>query len=680
MLVKCEETAGKFLRLGELVCNSVIPVAQNFLIHARFCGVCGHVLDASGDLLTEPGGASGIDFRSIDVPTGKRSQTYPASMHVEQATQESDVHVRNSVPENELTVQSSLSEYQDTDDHQVLWPDLLLPWMAERQTPPISIPSVQGTPQPGGVPSVEGTPATPNTPPAGQASLQNSAPSSPTPSRPPSWSVRVRHGQQIGATHPIPPEHRHQPARSPQHPSSHVTHQPPRPNHHPEPLPGRHTRKPSHHVHSRTLRRPHVRNTTANVLANTPLKWLLLVLTALVVLVGSGVGVVLAHMPGPPVLSLRGASLVTPGSVLHLHGQGFSVGGNAVLSLDHNLSFAFAASRTTKTSSHIGGEESAASLLMMDAHQLNQSGAESTTVKVSDTGSFDVTIVVNESWPVGPHTLRASEGSQSADVQFTVTAMPARLTASPFSLDFGKLEKGMKVVRSVEVTNAGAQRLIWTADIRGAPWLKLQSQAGAIELQGSQEFIYVTADTTHLQLGRYSATLQIHSNGGNRVEGITLQVVSPPVPIQAQLNVNPASLHFGQLLSGQLATLHIAVDNGGTRALYWKIATGNASWLMLNQSAGTVLPGNLPQVIQVTADTTRLMPGNYFALLQISSNGGNASIQVTLVVTHSQPGQPPPPRPSVLTASPYSFNTPGDPQLFLQCTCRLGMYGITEQL
>src|SRR5439155_26067705 len=121
-----------------------------------------------------------------------------------------------------------------------------------RQTPPVNLPSVQGTPQPGGVPTVQGTPVTPNTPPAGQASLQNPAPSSAGPPHAPSWSVQVRQGQQIRGTHAVPPQQPHQPAHSPHHP--------PQPKRHSGQLPGHHPRKPSHHLHSGRLRRPNLRN------------------------------------------------------------------------------------------------------------------------------------------------------------------------------------------------------------------------------------------------------------------------------------------------------------------------------------------------------------------------------------------------------------------------------------
>src|SRR6266496_3873688 len=109
---------------------------------------------------------------------------------------------------------------------------------------------------------------------------------------------------------------------------------------------------------------------------------------------GSGIGLILAHQPGSPVLSLSGGSNVTPGSVMHLHGRGFSAGGGVVLSLDHNLSFAFSGSSATKTTSNTGGAESAASLLMMGAEKSNQSSALNNTIKVSNTGIFDVPIVV----------------------------------------------------------------------------------------------------------------------------------------------------------------------------------------------------------------------------------------------------------------------------------------------
>src|SRR5205807_2198693 len=148
---------------------------------ASFCGNCGQVLSTDIDWPTYPSDPSGSDLRSINIPPRSSSETYPASMNIEQEQQRLDVTVRRVEPENEPTGHRPFLEYRESDDRQAIWPDFLLPGMVERQTPPLNLPSVQGTPQPGGVPTVQGTPATPNTPPAGQASLQNQAPSSARP-------------------------------------------------------------------------------------------------------------------------------------------------------------------------------------------------------------------------------------------------------------------------------------------------------------------------------------------------------------------------------------------------------------------------------------------------------------------------------------------------------------------
>ncbi|HXX78532.1 MAG TPA: hypothetical protein VEI53_08585, partial [Ktedonobacteraceae bacterium] len=657
-------------------CGAKLP------IHARFCGFCGQVLDASGELRTAPGGASDADFRSIDISTVQSSPTYPASMNVEQTPQELDAPFRNIASENEPTVQSSPSGENESDDRATPLPDLLLPWMSERQTSPINVPHVQGTPQPGGVPTVEGTPATPNTPPAGQASLQNPAPSSSAPPHAPSWSIQVRQKQQIRGTHRVPPQQHHQPASSPHHPTSRPTHQPPRSERHSGQLPGHHTRKPTHHLHSGKLHRPHLRNTTANLLANPVSKWILLIVAAIVVLVGSGFGFILARMPSPPVLSLSGSSSVTPGSVLSVHGSGFSSGGTVALSRDQGSSL-LAGDGTTLGNHSFAGQANAALALLLPSN--GQSNARSITVKVRNDGTFDANIVVRGDWFPGSHTIHATDenSSRTANREFTIIPMPAKLTVSSALLDFGKLERGNKPVRSVAVMNTGQQRLTWSADIGSTSWLKLQSKAGAIELNGSQEFIYVTADTSSLHVGSYSGTLRIKSNGGNALVTVQLQIVSS-VPQQARLAVTPNILDFGQLQTGQQSTLNLAVDNGGTDVLNWSANTGNTSWLSLYPNTGIVRPGAVPQTIQVTANTANLLQGNYSATLQISSNGGILSVQVVLVVPRLQSPPQPKPVPPALLASPYSFSTPGDSNCAYQantgwiCTAWLSSYNSAQ--
>ena len=93
-------------------------------------------------------------------------------------------------------------------------------------------------------------------------------------------------------------------------------------------IPAHHPHKSSHHLHSGRLRRHHLRDTAANLLANPTSKWILLVVVAIVVFAGSGIGLIVAHLPGPPVLSLSGGSSVTSGSALSVHGQRLFAGRN----------------------------------------------------------------------------------------------------------------------------------------------------------------------------------------------------------------------------------------------------------------------------------------------------------------------------------------------------------------
>src|SRR5947199_1267135 len=148
-------------------------------LHAHFCGACGRTLSSSKDWPTDPNNPSGTFLRSLTTPDQINGQSSFPAMNAEQAG--SDVTVRNIGSENEPTKYSQRSEYRETDDRDAILPDLLLLSMADKQTPPINVPTVQGTPQAANVPTVQGSPATPtppitSTPPAGQASLQSAAP------------------------------------------------------------------------------------------------------------------------------------------------------------------------------------------------------------------------------------------------------------------------------------------------------------------------------------------------------------------------------------------------------------------------------------------------------------------------------------------------------------------------
>src|SRR6266702_3075170 len=226
----------------------------------------------------------------------------------------------------------------------------------------------------------------------------------------------------------------------------------------------------------------------------------------------------------------------------------------------------------------------------------------------------------------------------------------AILDVNPASLDFGTRIVPAQVNMNVTVANTGTQTLNWSADTGNASWLKLSSSSGKIQPGGLPQILSVTADTTQLAAGNHSAMLNIKSNGGNKQVAITVVVKgatptptptptgTTPTTSPAVLAVNPAGLDFGKMDPGTTKTLQETVSDSGGQSLTWNVDTGGTNWLSVDTGNGTVQPGG-NQTINVKADTSNLSPGPYSATLNFTSNGGNASVSVTLTVNTPQPVQ-----------------------------------------
>jgi len=228
--------------------------------------------------------------------------------------------------------------------------------------------------------------------------------------------------------------------------------------------------------------------------------------------------------------------------------------------------------------------------------------------------------------------LRAYNGSVSPPpLTFTFPLPPS---VSPTLLDFGKVEVGNQAVLPVVVKTSSESELRWRTVSGNAQWLSITARTEAKEPDNTREVIYdVTANTSRLQVGPYSATLAARSDGGKeqRVD-IKIQVIPPGPPQPAKLNVNPLVLDFGSQNKGNQRTLLLTVSNSGGRELSWTADKGKTSWLTFDTSGGKIASGGLPQVIKVRVDTTSLTAGLYSALINFTSNGGNAVVDVRLNV------------------------------------------------
>lgn len=581
---------------------------------ARFCGHCGHIANATiGESFTR-------DMLSSNAPTAISDPSHPRlSSGADREQLASTLWYDWS---HEETDRDIVSTYNDEEEEQerrrraaILGAPLLGAFAVEGQAPWAGVPAVQGMPQVGGVPAVQGTPSIPG----GQSVTGGAmggghgvsgaaAPSTPWPSTLPGAN---------GPHTPAPVHHLHTTPTQPLHPPSHHT-----PSTHPSP--------------------PRPRGCLTN--------WLVIAFAAFVIIASIISGLIFVL---PPSLSLSGSHAVGSGDMLHLHGGGFFPGSSVTLTLDGHLPLFFV-DRNGNGLTHYPARSLSATALQ--ALTVQQSGLPSPgkAIKANLAGTFDVALVVDPAWSLGPHTISATQNGnpRSAGLTFDIVARPAKLTITPAHLDFNPVNKGSQASMGVTISNTGQQPLNWSADTGAAYWLTLDSSAGTLQ-PGASQTIQVIADTTQLPTGVSTATIAISYNGGNAQVPVQLDVIKPPPVPAPKLDVKPANLDFGQLPLGSQAKQTVSINNFGTRDLNWTANPGNAGWLQLDIASGTIQAGGSPQVINVTADTTNLTAGTYSATLQINSNGGKQSVKISLVVTSPLP---PPASPAQLQVNPSSLN------------------------
>ncbi len=110
---------------------------------------------------------------------------------------------------------------------------------------------------------------------------------------------------------------------------------------------------------------------------------------------------------------------------------------------------------------------------------------------------------------------------------------------------------------------------------------------------------------------------------------------TPPPPSPALLcNVSSTNLNFGQILQGQVLTQQLTFGNCGKQTLNWSITirtADGAAWLSVSTSNGTIAPGNTV-TINVAVNTGSLAVGNFSGNVNITSDGGNQTVNVEMTV------------------------------------------------
>jgi len=207
---------------------------------------------------------------------------------------------------------------------------------------------------------------------------------------------------------------------------------------------------------------------------------------------------------------------------------------------------------------------------------------------------------------VGPRVL-------SVDVTLVIPTRPeARL--DPETLDLGAAGSG-----SATLANAGGSPLEWSVETPA--WITISPASGTLS-PGSTISLAVDPDRTALDPGAHEGTVRLVSNGGEDALLVRVEVLAPP-----RIAVTPAVLDLGP--EGTTGT--IAIANEGGTAMAWT-ASLDRPWISLDAASGTVAPG-FTETRAVSVDRTALETGRHTATVQLDSDGGNASVQVTIDVT-----------------------------------------------
>lgn len=183
-----------------------------------------------------------------------------------------------------------------------------------------------------------------------------------------------------------------------------------------------------------------------------------------------------------------------------------------------------------------------------------------------------------------------------------------QLFVTPTNLYFGS----SAVTKFFSIGNVGGGTLDWTVS-ESVSWLTVTPTSGS-----NSATVNVTVDRIALPSGSYTGDITIESNGGSATVTVFVDVYSSAV-----LAVWPGAIH----LPATSSTGAFSIWNNGGGTLYWSI-TSDQPWLSANPPSGVG-----EDQVAVYVDRTGLSPGTYTGHLLVTSNGGDATILVEMIVS-----------------------------------------------
>jgi Viral BACON domain len=573
--------------------------------NARFCGQCGR---AQGNVIEALTGSSAFQLPNV--------QDLDAAKFFSISGNPTPKWHPNPHPSGTDMPFASSNEEEEEDDRRRYAALLEIPLfesLAEAQAYAGDVPMVQVTPQMNGVPTVQGTPQVEDLPPADVANLMPAGSMGQAPHSSPT----------IIAPHPLA--------------SSWAPH-----------LPA--TTSKSHYLnHSQP------RGCSPAIL--------IAVLTTPILLILSFISLGLTVLA--PGLSLSGSTYVVQGGTLSLHGHHYIPGSNVTLTLDDTRPLYITSLSSSLHPSYV--PNSSIQSLDMGTQPAKQIPSSYNTVSVRGDGTFDVTIRASTSWPIGNHTIKATESVTHRSAELDITIYPPSTTpspsstetgsatpfpaitltpsatitsaglncVSPTSLALGPVSQGYTLPVSATVTlcTIGAGTVNWTAswNQNEAPWLQLDFTSGQISAPGQAQ-LNVSALASNLAPGRYSTILTFSSQPNNMIESLPVSLIVQPGCVKGTPN---ALKYTGFANASDPTTQKVAITNCGVLGVWFANAhtTDGASWLFANPTGNTLNAGASASVA-ITASNLRahLPAGIYTGTVTFRIGASSFIVGVTLSV------------------------------------------------
>jgi uncharacterized protein (TIGR03437 family) len=240
------------------------------------------------------------------------------------------------------------------------------------------------------------------------------------------------------------------------------------------------------------------------------------------------------------------------------------------------------------------------------------------------TGSF----TVNYSCSDGGQSSGAFQISGTGSI--TQPAAAGTFSVSPPALSFSFMQGSQASARQIALNNGTSQSVSFTAAAGAESWLSISPASGSVAaLQVS--FASVTVNPAGLAPGTYVGTVTISAGGQQFPVGITVTVNAAP----EALALSQTSLRFQVALgAGAPPSQSIEVLNQGTGSLNWSASASSlvGSWLSVTPAGGASGAS-----ATVTINPANLVRGDYYGLVQFTSNGAINSPQTVVVVLNVLP-------------------------------------------